>query len=54
MGFSILEGEGRTFWVAANGSSTYYIGQLVSYIAASKGQTNGTVVPLAVPAGQKA
>lgn len=51
MSFSIVEGEGRTFWAATDGSSTYYKGQLVSYTAASKAQTYGTVVPLAVPAG---
>jgi hypothetical protein len=48
---TILEGEGRTFWVAADGTSTYYMGQIVSYIAASKAMTTGTLLPLAVPAG---
>lgn len=47
----IVEGEGRTYWVAADGSSTYYMGQIVSFIAASKAQTYGTLLPLAVPAG---
>jgi hypothetical protein len=51
MAFSIVEGEGRTFWAATNGSSTYYVGQLVSCSAASKAATAQTVVPLAVPAG---
>jgi hypothetical protein len=48
---TILEGEGRTFWVAADGTSTYYLGQVCSYIAASKAMTTGTLLPLAVPAG---
>ena len=51
MPFTIVEGEGRTLWCASDGSSTYYIGQLVSLVAASKAQILGTVVPLAVPAG---
>ena len=51
MAFNIVEGEGRTYWVAADGSSTYYVGQIVSVIAASAAQTYGTVLPLAVPAG---
>jgi hypothetical protein len=37
--------------MASDGSSTYYVGQLVTYIAASKAATPGTVLPLAVPAG---
>ena len=49
--FRIAEGPSRTFWVAGNGTGTYYIGQLQSYIAASKAATPGTIVPLAVPAG---
>jgi hypothetical protein len=51
MAFRVLEGEGRTFWAAGDGASTYYKGQIVSFTAASKAQTNGTVLPLAVPAG---
>lgn len=50
-GFSIAEGTARTYWAATDGTSTYYMGQLVSFSAASKAATPGTVVPLAVPAG---
>jgi hypothetical protein len=50
-GFSIAEGTARTFWAGTDGTSTYYMGQLVAYTAASKAQTPGTVVPLAVAAG---
>lgn len=49
--FTVLEGEGRTFWASADSASTFYVGQLVTYIAASAAQFNGTVKPLAVPAG---
>ena len=49
--FKVIEGTGKRRWVAGDGSSTYYVGQLVSYIAASAAATNGTVVPLAVPSG---
>lgn len=51
MGFKIAEGEGRTYWAATDGSSTYYMGQIVTAIAASKANTPGTCLPLAVPAG---
>ena len=52
MAFRIVENPGRTLWMASDGSSTYYIGQLVSLTAAGGGtETNGAVVPLAVPAG---
>jgi hypothetical protein len=51
MAFSVVEGEGRTYWCATDGSSTYYVGQLVAATAASKAQIDGTCVPLAVPAG---
>ena len=50
-GFSIAEGTTRTYWAATDGTSTYYMGQLVSFSAAVKAATPGTVVPLAVPAG---
>lgn len=50
-GFDIAEGTARTFWCNTNGSSTYYIGQLVAFTIASKAQGLGTVTPLAVPAG---
>jgi len=49
--FRIAEGPSRTFWVAGNGTGTYYIGQLQSYLAANAAATPGTIVPLAVPAG---
>ena len=51
MAFSVIEGEGRTFWCATDSSSTYYVGQIVSYNAASKAAITGTVAPLAVPNG---
>jgi len=51
MGFSVVENSVRTIWCATDGSSTYYNGQLVSLVAASKAAVTGTVVPLAVPAG---
>lgn len=51
MAFNVVEGEGRTFWCSTDGSSTYYIGQLVTAVAASKAEIAGTVKPLAVPAG---
>ena len=50
--FEIAEGEGRTFWAATDGSSTYYKGQIVSYLAAGAAVINGTVIPLAVPLTQ--
>jgi len=49
--FRVVENTIRTIWCATDGSSTYYVGQLVSLGAASKAATPGTVVPLAVPAG---
>lgn len=52
MPFSIIEGEGRTLWVPSDGSSTYYMGQIVSFTpATAANNTDGAVVPLAVPAG---
>jgi hypothetical protein len=50
-GFEIAEGTARTFQAMTDGTSTYYLGQLVAYTAAAKAQTPGTVVPLAVAAG---
>lgn len=51
--FKVVEGEGRTFWCSTNGSSTYYNGQLVAIVQASKAvAVGGTCVPLAVPAGE--
>lgn len=50
-GFMVAEDTARTYWAATDGSSTYYIGQLVTYVAASSALTPGTCLPLAVPAG---
>lgn len=50
-GFKIAEGTARTVWGATDGTSTYYMGQLVAFSAAAKAATPGTFVPLAVPAG---
>jgi hypothetical protein len=50
-GFSISEGDPRVVQMATDGTSTYYLGQLVAYSAAAKAATPGSVVPLAVPAG---
>jgi hypothetical protein len=47
----VIEGAGRTFWAATDGSSAYYMGQIVTMIAAGQANTNGTAKPLAVPAG---
>lgn len=38
-------------WCAGDGSSTYYVGQLVSIVAAAAAAVSGAVAPLAVPAG---
>jgi hypothetical protein len=51
MAFSIVEGEGRTFWAATDGSSTYYLGQLVVYNSAGNASLNGTVAPLTLASG---
>lgn len=45
MSFNVVEGEGRTFWACTDGSSTYYLGQLVSYVGDGAGMCNGAVVP---------
>ena len=50
MPFDIAENGGRTLWVPMDSSSTYYKGQIVTLIAASKAMTIA-VTPLAVPAG---
>ena len=47
----VIEGAGRTYWAATDGSSAYYMGQIVTVIKASAANCNGTAVPLAVPAG---
>lgn len=51
MSFRVTRKKRASRWMAMDGSSTYYIGQIVTYIAAGKAKTNGTVLPLAVPAG---
>jgi len=51
MSFNVVQGAVDEFWCATDGTSKYYVGQLVSFGAASKAATPGTVVPLAVPAG---
>ena len=51
IGFSISNGTSRVVQCATDGTSTYYMGQLVAFSAAAKAATPGTVVPLAVPAG---
>lgn len=53
MGFSVVDEPIRTFWCATDASSTYYVGQLVSYSNASGsvGSANGTVKPLIAAAG---
>lgn len=51
MSFQIAEGEGRRFWAATDGSSTYYLGQIVAYNSAANASVNGTVVPLAAASG---
>ncbi len=52
MAFKIVEGNVKPIWMGTNGSSTYYLGQLVTYVQASKAiVVGGAVVPLAVPAG---
>ena len=53
MAFSVVtKGFEPPVWCSTDGSSTYYIGQIVTTIAASKANiVNGAVSPLAVPAG---
>ena len=54
MGFSIVEQATpiKSTWYSTDGSSSYYIGQIVTFVAASKAVvTAGAVKPLAVPAG---
>lgn len=52
-GFRVVEDAmpAKPIWMAADGASTYYLGQIVTYVAASKAMFCGTVKPLAVPAG---
>lgn len=50
-GFEIAEGTARTVWMAADGSSTYYVGQLVGFNASAGAMSTGAVVPLPVPSG---
>jgi hypothetical protein len=51
MGFNVVDGPSRTQWFPSDGTSTYYVNQLVAFSAASAAATPGSVVPLAVPAG---
>jgi hypothetical protein len=51
MGFNVVDGPSRTQWFASDGTSTYYVNQIVAFSAASAAATPGAVVPLAVPAG---
>lgn len=50
MSFKVMNTR-RIVQFPTDGSSTYYVGQLVSFTAASKAKTPGGVVPLAVAAG---
>jgi hypothetical protein len=52
MSFKVVQGAVDEFWAATDGTSAYHVGQLVAFTAAGKGDTPGTVVPLAVPAGE--
>lgn len=51
MAFSIVEGPYKKFWAATDGSSTYYIGQIVVYNSAANASLNGTVAPLTLASG---
>lgn len=52
MAFKILENTQEVpRWYNTDGSSTYYIGQIVTIVAASKAAVTGACKPLAVPAG---
>lgn len=51
MAFSIIENPGRTFWASTDGSSAYYVGQLVVYTQATATELAGTVAPLLFPSG---
>jgi hypothetical protein len=52
MAFSVVKNGGeRPIWMSTDGASTYYIGQIVTIIGASKANIAGTIKPLAVPAG---
>lgn len=46
-----VEGPCRVVQFPTDSASTYYVGQLVAFSAASKAMCDGGVVPLAVPAG---
>lgn len=46
-----VQGPCRVVQMAGDTSSTYYVGQLVTFVAATKAHVTGTVKPLAVPAG---
>lgn len=51
MAFNIKEGCGRTYWALADGSSTYYIGQLLAFNNSASAELDGTVAPLATSSG---
>lgn len=51
MAFSIIENPGRTFWASTDGSSTYYVGQIVVYAQATTTELAGTVAPLLFASG---
>jgi len=51
MSFRVVEGEPKLRWVAGDGTSTYYIGQLLSYITTTAAATPGTVIPMLLPNG---
>ena len=49
--FNVVEDAIRTMWCSLDGSSRYYIGQLVAVTAAAAAYVDGVVAPLPVPAG---
>lgn len=53
MAIKIIRNRGEApLWMSTDGSSKYYLGQIVSIVAASKAAVSGGAVkPLAVPAG---
>ncbi len=50
-GFSIAEGTARTFWVAGDSASTYYLGQIVAWNASAGAANIGAVSPLPAASG---
>jgi len=49
--FRVVEGAIRTQWFSLDGSSRYYVGQLVAVTAAAVAYVDGALAPLPVPAG---